>query len=186
VEKRIDSVAINVSGYEKYKKGLFIGRFQPLHIGHMHTITEALRMCDTLVIGIGSSQEHGTDRNPFDLETRINMINAAIADARMHAARIRIMAIPDLTDDKAWFRYVMKHSPGIEIVFSDNPWVTGIFVKEGIPTQMFDFGREHITATNVRRLIREGRDWPRLVPPTTVQIIEQNIGVVRGKRKSVP
>ncbi|HDM88409.1 MAG TPA: nicotinamide-nucleotide adenylyltransferase, partial [Candidatus Bathyarchaeota archaeon] len=38
------------------RRGLFIGRFQPPHLGHLHAIKQALEECDELIIVIGSSQ----------------------------------------------------------------------------------------------------------------------------------
>ena len=55
---------------KKYKVGLYIGRFQPFHMGHLSIVKRALKECDTLVIAIGSSQENRTKKNPFTFEER--------------------------------------------------------------------------------------------------------------------
>ena len=48
------------------KKGLFIGRFQPLHNAHLKDIKDALKEVDVLTIGIGSSNKQRTSDNPGD------------------------------------------------------------------------------------------------------------------------
>ncbi|MCL5429932.1 MAG: nicotinamide-nucleotide adenylyltransferase [Candidatus Marsarchaeota archaeon] len=167
----------------EYRKGIFIGRFQPFHIGHLHTIKEALKLCDAIVIGIGSSQEHGTEKNPLDERTRAAMISAALEKAGIHHERFSILALPDFKSDDEWFGYVMHHSAGIEVVFSDNPWVIGIFKKEGILTKEFFLDREHISATHIRELIRNGGDWKHLVPDGASAILENNLTVVKDSGK---
>ncbi|MFZ0222198.1 MAG: adenylyltransferase/cytidyltransferase family protein, partial [Candidatus Nitrosopolaris sp.] len=37
-------------------RGIFVGRFQPFHLGHMATIKFALEKVEELVIVIGSAQ----------------------------------------------------------------------------------------------------------------------------------
>lgn len=34
-------------------RGLFVGRFQPFHLGHLHVIKELLEKVDELIIAIG-------------------------------------------------------------------------------------------------------------------------------------
>lgn len=57
-----------------YDAGLYVGRFQHIHKGHEATIEQALMVCDRLLILVGSAQEQGTIRNPWDVSLRINMI----------------------------------------------------------------------------------------------------------------
>lgn len=52
------------------KIGLYIGRFQPFHRGHLSVVREALKHCSKLVIAIGSAQEERTKKNPFSFEER--------------------------------------------------------------------------------------------------------------------
>ena len=53
---------------KKDKIGLYIGRFQPFHKGHLNVVEEALNHCDKLIIAIGSAQEFGTEKNPFSFD----------------------------------------------------------------------------------------------------------------------
>ena len=88
--------------------GLFCGRFQLPHKGHESIIEMALSMCDRLVILVGSSQESGTIRNPFDIQTRIEMLREMYPDRN-----IVIKALPDLTNEDditvEWGKYVLKN-----------------------------------------------------------------------------
>ena len=62
------------------KYGVFIGRFQPLHIGHIDLIYKTLNTIpieiDKLIILIGSSNLTCSIKNPFSFEEREEMIRA--------------------------------------------------------------------------------------------------------------
>ena len=93
----------------KHKVGLYIGRFQPFHKGHKSIVEAALKQCDRLVIGIGSSQEERTKRNPFSYKEREQMILRSFLAEELYS-RIIIIPIPDRTeysDDASWGQYVL-------------------------------------------------------------------------------
>lgn len=62
----------------KYKTSVYIGRFQPIHNGHIETIKNALEESDKLIIFIGSSNKPRTVKNPFTTEQRIDIIKDSI------------------------------------------------------------------------------------------------------------
>ncbi len=161
---------------KRYKKGIFIGRFQPFHVGHRLTLELAYHVCDELVVGIGSAQESGTDRNPFPADIREEMIKAGLENTIVNTKRLNILKIPDVHDDDVWVDYILTYHPDIEIVFTDNDWVAKIFKKRKIETISPLFKRADISSTEVRRMIRKGDDgWERLVPSKTVPIINRHI-----------
>ena len=55
---------------------LFIGRFQPLHHGHIYCFYRILESHKKLKIGIGSSQLSKTKNDPFTSKERIKFINS--------------------------------------------------------------------------------------------------------------
>lgn len=57
--------------------GVFIGRFQPLHIGHEHVIRQALAQVDRLIVLVGSSNQARDTRNPFTYDERRRMLQSA-------------------------------------------------------------------------------------------------------------
>lgn len=64
-----------MAGYQ-YEVGVFIGRFQPFHYGHLHVIKAALQVCARLIIIVGSANRAATVRNPFTYaERRALLIN---------------------------------------------------------------------------------------------------------------
>ena len=69
------------------KRGLFVGRFQPIHKGHVKAIEDILRKVDELVIVIGSAQYSHRADNPFTVGERITMIRKALGREDIPLAR---------------------------------------------------------------------------------------------------
>ncbi|MDO8955164.1 MAG: bifunctional nicotinamide-nucleotide adenylyltransferase/Nudix hydroxylase [Gammaproteobacteria bacterium] len=61
------------------KVGVFIGRFQPFHRGHLAIIQKALETCDKLIIVVGSINRARTIKNPWTFEERKALILAGLA-----------------------------------------------------------------------------------------------------------
>ena len=62
------------------KRGLLIGRMQPVHNGHIDIIKETLKEVDELIIGIGSAQLSHTLKDPFTAGERLLMLTHALVD----------------------------------------------------------------------------------------------------------
>ncbi len=60
------------------KIAVFLGRFQPFHIGHMSIVEKIFADYDSLILIIGSSDKSGTDENPWNLQEREEIIRASI------------------------------------------------------------------------------------------------------------
>lgn len=52
----------------KYHAAVFIGRFQPFHLGHEAIVREGLKQADEVIIVVGSSFAARNVRNPFTFE----------------------------------------------------------------------------------------------------------------------
>ena len=91
-----------------YNVGLYLGRFQPLHIGHECIIQRMLRECDKVIIAIGSAQESGTVRNPLSCLLRRRLIEETFWP---HLDRLIIIPIHDrehYSDDSSWGDYLFE------------------------------------------------------------------------------
>jgi bifunctional NMN adenylyltransferase/nudix hydrolase len=54
----------------KYKLAVFIGRFQPYHLGHRTVIARGLEIAESVLVLIGSCDGPRTLRNPFEFHER--------------------------------------------------------------------------------------------------------------------
>ncbi|GGP21065.1 bifunctional nicotinamide-nucleotide adenylyltransferase/Nudix hydroxylase [Silvimonas iriomotensis] len=57
---------------------VFIGRFQPVHLGHMKVIEAAMQQAGKLIIICGSARQALSPRNPFTQDQREDMLRAAL------------------------------------------------------------------------------------------------------------
>lgn len=96
---------------KKYKCGLYIGRFQPIHIGHENVIRMMLEECNQVIIAIGSAQESGTMKNPFTFEQRadliINVFYQYVIAGRMSVIPLRDREHP--SNDASWGDYMFQN-----------------------------------------------------------------------------
>lgn len=88
-----------------YKLGITIGRFQTFHKGHQVMIDKAIELCDKVGVFIGSSQESGTNKNPFTYEMRESILK------KIYGNRIRIYPLPDIGvgNNSKWGDYVLEN-----------------------------------------------------------------------------
>lgn len=83
---------------------VFIGRFQPVHSGHVKVFQEGLSRAHQLYVLVGSTQQPRNLRNPFRFEERSAMIKGAVAQPE----RVSVLALPDVAyNDQAWISSVL-------------------------------------------------------------------------------
>ncbi|MFC4892197.1 bifunctional nicotinamide-nucleotide adenylyltransferase/Nudix hydroxylase [Pseudofrancisella aestuarii] len=80
---------------KKYDLSVFIGRFQPFHVGHLHNIKEALVHSNKIIINVGSSFGAPNIKNPFSFEQRKQMIISDLEVANIDISRVNIEHLAD-------------------------------------------------------------------------------------------
>lgn len=92
-----------------YNYGFIIGRFQPLHKGHLHIIEAASKLCNHVVIYVGSSQESNTSKNPFTYDERENFLVRSLDSVRLEYRELIIRPLPDIDvgNNLDWGKYVL-------------------------------------------------------------------------------
>ncbi|MFW6345755.1 MAG: adenylyltransferase/cytidyltransferase family protein, partial [Halomonas sp.] len=86
---------------------VFIGRFQPPHLGHLAVIHEALKRARQVIVMVGSAWQARSLRNPWRFEERLQMLRAAFDDE--DNARLAIVPLLDaLYNDDVWVRDVQR------------------------------------------------------------------------------
>lgn len=166
-------------------QAIMIGRFQPIHKGHVEVIKQILQEVDELVIGVGSSQEGHTLENPFTAEERVRMIERALEEARIDRSRTQIVSIPDVHDDKLWVSHVAKLSPEFSAVYSGNPWVQRLFKEAGYEVRALPpFKRKEYQGMEIRDRMLKGEEWEHLVPVAVLAVMREIKAAERLKELS--
>lgn len=70
------------------KNGIFIGRFQPVHQGHVHALGIAASQVDQLYILVGSANQCRSIRNPWTFKERTAMLRQKLFAAGIHNVEI--------------------------------------------------------------------------------------------------
>lgn len=103
-----------------------IGRFQPIHNGHLSTLLHALSIADDVLILIGSSFQPRTIKNPFTFDERKQMIDSSLRSAGVDPMRYRIEPIRDfLYEDTKWAAQVVKKAADANAKKSSNVCIVG-------------------------------------------------------------
>lgn len=133
-------------------------------------------MCDRVLILVGSSQECGTERNPLNVETRIEMIRMVYPDKD----RVIIYPLADLTNENDittdWGRYVLKNvdryifkAPELMVYGNDEARSRWFDVEDIKDTSEFivNRGALPISATMLRAyMVADNRkEWMKWVDP---------------------
>jgi cytidyltransferase-like protein len=82
------------------KVGVILSRCQPLHKGHIEMINKALSENDQVLFIIGSADKSCTERNPFSISCRINMLKLAL-DYVVDKTRVNLITLKDLSSDNS-------------------------------------------------------------------------------------
>jgi bifunctional NMN adenylyltransferase/nudix hydrolase len=91
---------------------VFIGRFQPFHIGHLSVIQEGLREAERVIVLIGSAHRPRNSRDPWTVDERSEMVRSAVG--KHDAERVIIAPLIDvLYNDELWVRNVQATVQGL-------------------------------------------------------------------------
>src|SRR5437879_11900991 len=109
--------------------GLYVGRFQPFHLGHLEAIRHILGQVDDLVIVVGSAQHSHTLENPFTAGERITTIRLALQEANISPGKFVIVPLPDWDIHKVWVAHLLSQTPAFHVAYTNEP-LTGPFLTE--------------------------------------------------------
>lgn len=151
----------------KYKLGLVVGRFQPIHCGHILLMEQALETCDRIIVGIGSANVINVD-NPFPIDKRERRIRQSLAEHGLTPRIAAVVRLNDYYDDEAWLEEVIgktKEIGDIDVAVGHNPWVNGILGGAGFPIldgELPLLARPIFEGTTIRQTLREEGLLPQL------------------------
>lgn len=158
--------------------GAVLCRFQPMHLGHLYLIKQALANNDVVTVFIGSANQLN-ERNPISAWLRGEYVRQVLYTLpKEDYERITLTLLDDLTDESdntyAWGDYLydairlsIKRRPDwkhmidapINIHYSDSPEIIKRWFKEGLDINVAHFDRDSIhggiSSTKLRKKISE-------------------------------
>ncbi|MFB6212990.1 MAG: adenylyltransferase/cytidyltransferase family protein [Candidatus Nanohaloarchaea archaeon] len=158
------------------KKAVFLGRFQPLHVGHRKAIENTRDRFGELVVAVGSADKSREEDNPLSFEERKAIIEDCFPE-------LRIVPVEDDEKDEEGNRRWAENIEelGADVVVSNNDLVKELVEEhtsmEAVEQEMHE--PDVYSGTEVRRRIRSGEEWRYLVPECARDRIEQHIEAIR-------
>lgn len=166
---------------------LFIGRFQPFHLGHLDAIKQALKKTDMLFIAIGSAQENYLPENPFTAGERMEMVMAALDGIKVPREKYSVVPIPNINNYDLWPYHVEQYLPPFDEVFTSSGIVKTLFEnanRSRKKTHAVITLKKNldICSTDIRNAILKNKKWEHLVPKSTLKLLKTWKGENRIKR----
>lgn len=171
-------------------RGLYVGRFQPFHLGHLETIRtiRADEPQEELIVGIGSAQDSYQWTNPFTAGERIEMIGRALEEGRIGGCLL--VPILDIHRHAEWVSYLEGLLPVFDHIYTNNPLTRLLFEQGGytvVDTPLVQ--RERFEGARIRARLAAGEDVSADLPPAVGRYLGQlnapaRLGLLRAERDS--
>lgn len=159
-------------------RALYIGRFQPYHLGHHAVLKEMASEADEVIICIGSAQRSHELDDPFTAGERYLMISKSLRDDGIF--NFYIVPVLDVNRNAVWVSHVESLIPPVDVVFAHNPLIGRLFKERGYKVRVpLLFNREECSGSEIRRRILKNENWESLVPKAVVDVITEIDGITR-------
>lgn len=155
-------------------RGLLVGRFQPFHKGHLALLetARAERPREPILVAVGSAQLSHTPLNPFTAGERIEMIEAAVAEAEL--TEVHVYPVIDIDRHALWVAHLRASLPKFGRVYTNNPLTKMLFedarFRVETPTLV---ERARFQGIEIRRRLSSGEAWKSLVPPAVSRLLQE-------------
>jgi len=161
-------------------RGLYVGRFQPFHQGHLEAIQYVLKEAEEAVIAIGSAQYSHNTNNPFTAGERLVMIRKALGEAGVDYSRVWVVPVPDVHLHMLWVAALEGYTPRFNVVYSNEPLTRRLFIEAGYKVKYVKFfERKNFNSTLVREKMLKDDSWTSLVPKSVAEFVKEIDGVNR-------
>ena len=161
---------------EQRLRGVYWGRFNPPHKGHLAMVRRFRRRC-RLTVAIGSAEHKGERADPFSGRERTEMMRAYLSEAKIEG--VRVVSLRDGAS-LAWAidNMVRRCRPDVVFLSSESSRLARMTSARVRVIRFQRTGR--ISSTRLRDSIAAGRtDWTRLTGRTVVRWILSHDGVAR-------
>jgi len=165
------------------KVAIYIGRFQPFHLGHVSVIRSALGTYDHLIVLVGSSGRSRDIKNPFTFSEREGMILRYLNDISVRN-RVVVGRLRDYPyNDNQWIRHVQETVNILSTKFwgdhefylvgtdrDESTWYLKVFPqwKSDLSNPVID-----VSGTDVRKILFENStEYEYKVPQVTKNFID--------------
>jgi nicotinamide-nucleotide adenylyltransferase len=158
--------------------GVYWGRFNPPHNGHMNLVKKILGEVDLLIIAIGEATTKNEKRNPFSGSERKRMFEAFLREEKLR--RVKIVLVPTTKSFSESVKKLFEVCPKFDVLYTDKEIIIRkIKHKVGI-RRIRRIGT--VSATQIRDAIANDNGWEHLTGKSVAKIIKKINGIARIKK----
>lgn len=163
------------------QSALFVGRFQPFHLGHLDVVKKILENNERVIIVIGSAEKNFLPDNPFTAGERFQLIDEALKEAKIPAEKYCIIPVRNVNNYALWVNHINCYIPPYTHLFTGSEIVKACYEgKYHRPHEKNKNGPEiiqlkrvlKISATKVREEILKKKNWQKLVPHAVAKLLK--------------
>jgi nicotinamide-nucleotide adenylyltransferase len=158
--------------------GVYWGRFNPPHRGHIALVRELVKKVDFLIIAVGSAESNNTRRNPFSGDERVEMLESYLEEEDL-----KVKDVIPVEDGKSWASSIsnlFEKCGSFDVLFTDKKRIADL-VGNKVKVVIFR-RRGNMSSTLIRDSIAKGEKWENLTGKSVVTLIKRLDGIERIKR----
>jgi nicotinamide-nucleotide adenylyltransferase len=164
--------------------GVYLGRFNPVHRGHMAQIVGCTKLVENLIVAVGSADRRDEKKNPFSGAERVKMIRAYIKEEGLDDSRISVVTLKNhggsFEQSVLNLREICGES-AVLFIDEDSP-LTKMAAKR-FKTMPLPFKERiwGISSTKIRDAIANDGKWEAFTGQSVARLIKRFRGVKRIK-----
>lgn len=159
-------------------RGLYPGRFQPFHMGHVRVVASILDLFPFVSLNIGVADWQGSlNKNLFLKGSEAkSVVDATLSDIGINLGVLQVPISPDESLETTIACFVTQQD--IQIIFSGSDTTLKAcykLINQGLELTVVRIvdNEEGVRGTNLREMILEGSDrWRRYMTKSAVNVLE--------------
>ncbi|HPU94584.1 MAG TPA: nicotinamide-nucleotide adenylyltransferase [Candidatus Gracilibacteria bacterium] len=157
------------------KTGLFVGRFQPFHLGHLDIVKKILAENERIIIAIGSAEKNYVPENPLTAGERVLVIDETLKAAKINPARYTIIPVRNIDNYALWVDHLNLYVPPYNTIYTGSHIVKACYEGAQSKHRLVQIKRTRpVSGTDLRNsMISNTQDWEKLVHPRTAELLKK-------------
>ena len=158
--------------------GVYWGRFNPPHKGHIALARRLATKVDLLTIAVGRAEGKDTKRNPFSGDERVRMLKSYLKEEK-----IRVKSVVAVDDGRSWASSIdnlFERCGKFDVLFTNHKTIARLVGDRAKVVGFRRVGR--VSSTLVRDSIARGESWESLTGRSVASLIKKFDGIERIRR----
>ncbi|MDP2666640.1 MAG: adenylyltransferase/cytidyltransferase family protein [Candidatus Diapherotrites archaeon] len=159
--------------------GVYWGRFNPPHKGHLRVIKGILKEVDKLFVVVGSAEFRNTKRNPFDGTEKRKMMQAYLKEEGIDSNKVKVVVVMDGKSYSVGIQNLFECCGQFDVLYTDKETVIKLIRKKVRIKRIKRAGT--ISSTKIRDAIAFNQSWEQFTGKSVARLIKKFNGIKRIK-----